>query len=380
MKRQPLPLAMQAARGPRVADVPRLCIVGPLPPPAGGMANQCEQLVRLLRLDGIEVDVVRSNAPYRPAFIEHAPIVRAAFRLLPYLWALWRAAGRAQVFHLFANSGWAWHLFCAPVLFIARRRGVAVIVNYRGGQADAFFARAPSHVLRSLAAAALCVTPSPFLLRVFAKYGLKAQVIPNIVDLSRFGPVLAREPGDAPHLLVARHLEPIYDVATAIHALGMVRQRFPGATMTVAGRGPQETMLRALAAKIGLGDAVHFVGQVDNGNMPQLYARADCVVNSSRVDNMPIALLEAFASGLPGVSTDAGGIPDMVQQGVTGLLVGVGDAQALAEAICRVLQDRALARRLVEAARQDARKYSWANVAGQWLDAYRLAAARVVAQ
>ena len=95
---------------------PRVCIVGPLPPPSGGMANQCEQLVRLLGGEGVQVELVRNNAPYRPAWISHVPVLRALFRLLPYLLALWRACGRAQVVHVFANSGWAWHLFAAPAL------------------------------------------------------------------------------------------------------------------------------------------------------------------------------------------------------------------------------------------------------------------------
>ena len=354
--------------------MPRLCVVGPLPPPAGGMANQCEQLVRLLRQEGVEVDVVRSNAPYRPGWIARLPFVRAVFRLLPYLWALWRAAGQAQVFHLFANSGWAWHLLAAPVLFIARWRGAAVIVNYRGGNADPFFARAPGHVLRSLRAAALRVTPSRYLLGVFGRYGLDAQVIPNIVDLSRFKPVARRDFGSAPQLLIARNLEPIYDIATAVRALAQVRLRFPGATLTVAGTGPELPRLQALARSLGLAEAVHFAGRIDNDDMPRLYAKADCVLNSSTVDNMPISLLEAFASGLPVVSTDAGGIPDMLEHGVCGLLVEVGDADAMAREVCRVLEDRALAERLAQAGLAEAQKYTWPRVGALWLEAYRRAA------
>ena len=65
-------------------NVPRICIVGPLPPPSGGMANQCQQLVRLLSSDGINVELVQNNAPYRPSWTGKLPIVRAAFRLAPY--------------------------------------------------------------------------------------------------------------------------------------------------------------------------------------------------------------------------------------------------------------------------------------------------------
>ena len=145
------------------ADWPRVCVVGPLPPPSGGMANQCEQLVRLLAADGASVDLVRSNAPYRPAWVGRIPMVRALFRLLPFVAQVWRSAGRVDLIHVLANSGWAWHLVAAPALLVARLRGTPAIVNYRGGNADAFFARAPRHVLASLRRAALRVTPSSFL-------------------------------------------------------------------------------------------------------------------------------------------------------------------------------------------------------------------------
>ena len=359
--------------------VPRVCIVGPLPPPSGGMANQCEQLLRLLQQDGVAVELVRNNAPYWPAWVGYIPLIRAGARLVPYLVRLWVAAGRAQVLHVFANSGWAWHLFAAPAVVTARLRGTAVIVNYRGGYADQFLGHGPKHVQSTLRRASLRVTPSRFLQRVFANYGLDAEVVPNIIDLTRFAAVPPRFFGDAPNIVVARNLEPIYDIGTAIRALVHIREQFAGATLTVAGNGPELERLRALVTKLGLGGAVRFTGRVENSAMPALYAQADCVVNTSTVDNMPISLLEAFASGLPVVSTDAGGIPDMLTHGVSGLLVPVGDAAAMAKEVCRVLAEPGLALCLAQAGRAEAEKYAWPQVRALWLDAYRRAASGAAA-
>ncbi|MCB1942809.1 MAG: glycosyltransferase family 4 protein [Candidatus Accumulibacter sp.] len=354
---------------------PAICIVGPLPPPSGGMANQCEQLVRLLRDDGLDVELVCTNAPYRPAWVGKLPVLRAAFRLLPYLLRLWQAAGRAGVMHVLANSGWAWHLFAAPALSIARLRKTPLIVNYRGGNAEPFFARAPRHVLRMLAAASLRVTPSTFLQRVFSAHGLTAVVIPNIIDLSRFAAVPRRSFGDAPQLLVTRNLEPIYDIPTAIRAFAGIVPVFPAARLTVAGSGPELLRLQALVAELGLQEQVAFSGRIDNAAIPALYAAADCLVNASTVDNMPISILEAFASGVPVVSTAAGGIPDLVEQGVSGLLVPVGDHQAMTRELLRVLQDAQLAAGLRAAGLRQAQRYAWPQVRKQWLDAYRRVAA-----
>ena len=355
---------------------PTVCVVGPLPPPSGGMANQCEQLVRLLRAEGLSVELVRTNAPYRPAWVGHLPVLRAGFRLLPYLWALWQAAGRAKVVHILANSGWAWHLLAAPAIMIARLRDTPVIVNYRGGNAGAFFAGAPGHVLRMLGNASLRVTPSGFLRRVFATHGLTAEVIPNIIDLSRFSPAPPRSFGNAPQLVITRNLEPIYDIGTAIQAFAAIRQSFAGARLTVAGSGPELQSLQTLVSDLGLGDSVLFSGRIENAEIPALYAAADCLLNPSTVDNMPISILEAFASGVPVVSTCAGGIPDMVEQGVSGLLVPIGDHQAMAREALRVLQDAGLAAALRQAGLAQVREYAWPAVRRRWLDAYcRVAAA-----
>jgi glycosyltransferase involved in cell wall biosynthesis len=355
---------------------PRVCLVGPLPPPSGGMANQCDQLLRLLRADGVAAAVVRTNAPYRPAWAGHLPVVRAAVRLLPYLVDLWRAYGRCDVVHLLANSGWAWHLFAAPALWIARLRGRPVIVNYRGGMAGEFLAQAPAHVLRALRGAALLVLPSDFLRRVFEQHGLHAELIPNIVDTGRFVPRRPRAFESAPHIVVARNLEPIYGLDTAIRALALLRRDYPGASLTLAGSGPQRTELLALAAALGLSEAVHLPGRIDHADMPALYSRADVALNPSTVDNMPNSVLEAYASRLPVVSTRVGGVADIVDDGVTGLLVPANDPAAMAHALCRVLDDPALAERLAAAGHERVAACSWPRVRQQWLSAYRRACGR----
>lgn len=350
--------------------VPPLCVVGPLPPPAGGMANQCEQLVRLLRQDGVHVEFVRTNEPYRPAWLGRIPVLRAAARLPLYVWQLWRAAGRAEAMHVLANSGWSWHLFAAPAIVIGRLRGLRVIVNYRGGNAESFLAKSAKPVLMTLRMAHALVTPSSFLQRVFSGYGLTAQVVPNIVDLSRFRPSPARDFGMAPHLIVTRNLEPIYDIPTAIRAFALLRAEFPGARLTVAGSGPELPHLQALVAGLGLGDSVVFAGRIDNADIPALYAGADCVLNPSTVDNMPISILEAHASGVPVVSTNVGGIPDIVQDGVSALLVPAGDHEAMARAAIRVLADRPFAQRMRDAGLSSVSKYAWPVVREQWFRIY----------
>ena len=239
----------------------RIGLVGPQPPPAGGMALQTRQQADLLRREQADVLLVSTNAPYWPAWVEPWRGVRAAFRLLSYLPALWRAAGRIDVMHVMSNSGWSWHLHAAPAVWVGWLRGIPVVVNYRGGDAAAFLSHSARLVRLTMARAANLVVPSGFLVEVFARHHMAANVVPNIVDLSCFRPAPAL--CSAPRVLVARNLEAVYDIATALRAFALVRARVPDARLVLAGTGPEEAALRQLAQELGLIDCVDFVGRLD---------------------------------------------------------------------------------------------------------------------
>ncbi len=350
----------------------RISLVGPLPPPSGGMANQTRQLGELLTSAGASVTVVQVNSPYRPAWVARIPVLRSVFRLLPYLGALWRATGRSDVFHIMANSGWSWHLFAAPAIWIAHFRGVAAVVNYRGGEAAEFLDRSGGLVRFTMRRTRALLVPSGFLRAVFSRFGMHAEIVPNIIDLARFYPrELGR--GGAPHLLVARNLEPLYDNETAIRAFKAVREAFPDARLTIAGSGPEETRLRRFVADQGLGGAVSFAGRLERDAMARLYRSADILLNPSLADNMPNSLLEAWSSGVPVVTTDVGGIPHLAQDGVTASMVQPGDAAAMARACIDLLSDERMWKQRADAGLREVQRYTWPRVQPVLMDAYRRA-------
>ncbi|RFC33378.1 MAG: Glycosyltransferase involved in cell wall bisynthesis [Candidatus Nitrotoga sp. SPKER] len=352
----------------------KIALVGPLPPPAGGMANQTWQLATLLKQAGVKVELVPVNAPYRPRFIGHIQGLRAIFRLLPYLFHLWHAAGRVDLFHIMANSGWSWHLFAAPAVWIAKLRGKAVLVNYRGGEADDFFIRAFAWVKPTLKRINIIIVPSGFLEKIFASRDFITRIVPNIIDLSRFIPNHSRKRNlSAPHIVVARNLEPLYDNTTALKAFHIVRVTIPDAHLTIAGSGPERAKLEAMAKELGVADAVVFAGQIDNEHMPVLYREADIALNPSLADNMPISILEALASGVPVVSTDVGGIPFLVKDEKTALLVPPGNPEKMAEAVLRVLHDESLREHMIKDGLDHAHRFAWKSVRNELFLAYKMA-------
>lgn len=349
-----------------------IAIVGPLPPPAGGMASQAQQLEHLLQKNGAEVHFVRVNEPYKPSWVADIKGLRSVFRLLPYLYQLWCQISRADVVHLLANSGWSWHLFAVPAVWVGWLLKKPVVINYRGGEAEIFFERSWRWVLPTLNKGRQVIVPSAFLQRVFAKRGVPSDIVPNILDIERFDSK-NKKPFDseAPHLVVTRNLEKIYGVDTILKAFSLIRAAYPLARLTIAGSGPEGEALRQLAACLELSSSVDFCGRLEPTQIVQLYHQADVLLNASRVDNSPNSLIEALASGVPVVSSNVGGIPDLVEHNHSALLVESDAPEALAEATLQVLNDRNLRDKLVKQGKQVALRFDKYSVLDKLATVYQ---------
>ena len=335
-------------------------VVGPLPPPNGGMALQTDLLATKLRAEGHSVEVMAVNAPYRPRWTGHIPVLRALARLFPYKVRLRRACARAELVHILANSGWSWNLFSVPAIASAHRQNLPVVLNYRGGLAPEFFARSFAVVRRGLQRCDDIIVPTPFLQRVFAEHGERSAIVPNIVDLGLFCPAPAAP--DRPHIVVTRNLEAIYDNATALRAFAAIRRHYADAILTVTGEGPERATLTSLAEELEIADAVHFPGRLSQTGIAQLLRSASLVLNPSTADNSPNSLIEAMASGVPIVSTDVGGVPQLCEDGRHAILIPPRSPQAMAEAVLRVQGDAELRERLIRSGTERATDFSWPRV------------------
>jgi glycosyltransferase involved in cell wall biosynthesis len=340
----------------------KVVLVGPIPPPAGGMANQTRKLRSFLIDEQCDCQLVATNAPYRPKWAGALPGLRAVFRLIPYLLTLNKACKEADIMHIMANSGWSWHLFAAPAIAIARWNNLPVVVNYRGGYARDFFEKSWFWVAKTLKKAQQVIVPSPFLQDVFADWQVEAGVVPNVLDDKLFSFKPKIEVPRNPHLMVARNLEQIYDVTTAIQAFSIVVQQFPKATLSVAGSGPQLPMLKQLVLDLNLGENVTFTGKLDSEQMAALYHQSDMSINPSIVDNTPNSIIESLACGTPVVTTNVGGIPKLVTHNVDALLVAPQQPELMASAILQLLSDNNKRQHLIQNGLQTTKKFHWQNV------------------
>jgi L-malate glycosyltransferase len=354
------------------AETIRILLIGPSLRKMGGQAIQARRLLEALgKVPGLEVSFVPIDPPLSglPGRLQKVRWVRTLVTEIAYLGSLLRHIPRVDVVHAFSASYFSFLLAPAPAIVLARLLGKKVVVNYRSGEADDHLAHWGWHVRPLLRLAHAIVTPSEYLVGVFAGHGLRAEPVENFVDLEAI-PFRIRE-HPAPRLLANRNFESLYNVAGVVRAFALVQKEIPSATLTLVGTGSRRAELEGLVSELGL-RGVRFTGAVSPEEMARLYGEADLYLNAPDIDNMPNSIIEAFAAGLPVVSTAAGGIPFIVSDGVDGLLVPVGDSAALAAAALRVLREPGLAGRLTGAARaRAAGTYSWDAVRLRWIALYR---------
>lgn len=348
----------------------RVALVAPSLEILGGQAVQADRLLQAWRGDDeLECRLIPVN-PVPPGPLRHARQVkylRTVVTEATYLPSLVRQLANVDVAHVFSASYSSFLLAPLPAIIAARALNRPVILNYRSGEA-------PDHLARSgLARAALSkvdlnVVPSQFLVDVLQQFGIGADIIPNLVDVHRFS-YRARAPL-TPRILSTRNLEPLYNVSCTLRAFRLVQHRVPEATLTLVGGGKDAPVLRRLVEQLEL-RGVTFIGRVAPHDVPNFYATHDIYLQSPNIDNMPTSVLEAYASGLPVVSTDAGGIRAILTHGEHGLLAPTDDHETLAAHVLALLESPALPDRLTRNALATCEHYAWPAIREQWLRAYR---------
>ena len=353
-----------------MADPIYVALVAPSLRILGGQAVQTQRLLAGWQSDP---DVHAWLVPINPippgplASLLDVKYARTVVTQLCYWPSLVRELRRADVVHVFSASYASFLLAPLPAIIVARLLGKPVVLNYRSGEAPDHLRRS-AVARRALRAVDLNVVPSAFLQGVFARFRIPSRVVANVVDLSRFR-YRERTPL-RPRVVSTRNFEPLYNVACTLRAFARIQREHPDASLTLVGGGSQETALRALAMELGLRN-VTFAGRVPQNRIHTYYADADIYVQTPSIDNMPGSVVEAFASGLPVVATNVGGVPVILQDGVHGLLAADNDDAGVAERVLRLLTHPEEARRLAAAAHTTCRAYTWQVVRDQWLDVYR---------
>lgn len=247
---------------------------------------------------------------------------------------------------------------------------IPIIMSLHNGLTPTFVSLFPGWSQRVFSRAKVLVAPSTFLPRALRPFGWQVQVIPNPLDLALY--LFRLRQGVSPRLLWMRSFYPYYNPQMALRVLARLDSHFPDLSLVMAGKdkGLQSELVQT-AATMGLSSRVHFPGFLSTPEKLQAFEQADIFISTNSVDNAPVSILEAWAMGLPVVSTNIGGIADLVKDGETGLLVPDDDDAAMAQAIQSLVENPALAEKLSRQGREQVKGFSWQIVQPQWETIFR---------
>jgi L-malate glycosyltransferase len=333
-------------------------IVAPSMRQIGGQSIQANHLLEAFENDeNIELVFVPNDLE---TVFQNVKFLRTIFTSLKFWKLLFVTIPKVEAVQISSAAVSGYVIATLPPLFIAKLFRKKTILNYHSGELEEHIRNWKLTAKPTMKMFDKIVVPSQFLVDVFAKFDLNAQVISNFIDTEKFA-FRERKPL-CPVFLSNRNFDAHYNFR-------IIQNRFSEARLIVAGYGREELELKNLTERLKLKN-VEFIGEIPNVKMPQIYNRADIYLNTSLVDNMPLSFIEAFACGLPIVSYKTGGIPYIVENERTGILVEQKDFKSLAEKAIRLLENNYSAQDIIKNAIEEVRKYESVKVKENWREFY----------
>jgi glycosyltransferase involved in cell wall biosynthesis len=336
-----------------MAEQTPVLLVGNFLSQSVGTRGVCEELAVRLAAAGRKV-LTTSDRPGRASRL--ADMVHCA-------WSKRREYGVAQV-DVFSGPAFFW---AEAACWTLRRAGKPYVLTLHGGNLPGFSRGRAARARRLLRSAAVVTTPSRYLLEGMRPHREDLRLLPNALDLNAYPFRLRAAP--RPRLVWLRAFHEIYNPTLAPEVVRLLAEAHPEVRLTMVGPDKGDGSLqrtRARAEALGVAERIAFPGAVPKAEVPRWMGEGDIFLNTTNVDNTPVSVLEAMASGACVVSTDVGGLPYLLDGERDALLVPPGDAQAMAAAVRRVLAEPGLAERLSRGGRAKTEGVDWAVVLPQW--------------
>lgn len=273
--------------------------------------------------------------------------------LLPY--KLYKKSFGYDTFHIHGCSGLGFFPIIIGVL-IGRYTKKKIIVTYHGGDLKKFIASYPKLVKYFLSKADVLTVPSQYLLYIFQENYLDAIYLPNIIreDNVKF----KKRNIFYPKIIVTRSFEKIYNISLVIKAFAEIKKKHTGSKLYLIGDGSLKKNLQKEVKDLDVKGVV-FVGRVRNSEIGNNLNKADIYINPTTADNMPISLFEAFACGLPVISTNVGGIPNFITDNENGFLIDSGNLKDLIKKIDFIVLNQDKIKPIVSKAYNTFLIYTW---------------------
>jgi glycosyltransferase involved in cell wall biosynthesis len=212
------------------------------------------------------------------------------------------------------------------------------------------------------------ISPSKYLMKIFKRKGYGVAHIPNFIDVKRYSMKIRKQ--FRPRLLWVRSFHEIYNPILAIHVVNILLKQWQDTELCMIGpnKGGYLQIVKKEIDQLKIGDRVIIKGKLEKEEWKSLAVNYDIFINTSNFDNHPVSLLEIMALGLPIVTTNVGGIPSMIDDGKTGILINSKNPNEFANIIGDLLSGEINGTNISKNARKEVLKYDKSQIIKKWTE------------
>ncbi|MEA2107181.1 MAG: glycosyltransferase family 4 protein [Bacteroidota bacterium] len=306
-------------------------------------------------------DKLKEDSHFIEIFNTKKDVIARIFLIFPLIFKV----KQFQVIHIHGCSGLGFYPIFIGIIaskVFARKKA---IITYHGGGAENFLKNHSGFIKWFMKKANYITVMSNFLQNIFAKYQIETVILKNLINIKI--ETTTQLVIDTPRILSIRSLSTNYNIHDIISAFALIKNKFKGATLQIAGSGPLEASLKKQAEEIS---GITFLGQIPNKEITTLMNRNNVFITVPSHDNQPMSILEAFSVGIPVISTKVGGIPDMITDVYNGFLVDVHSSEQIADKVTWIFSNQNKIPEILANAKESVKDYQWPVIKNKLLMLY----------
>jgi len=310
------------------------------------------QLSNLLKIEGYSI---KTSSSVRNQFL----------RLLSMLWAIIKNSNRIDyvLIDTYSTKNFYYALATSQLCRFLKLKYIPIL---HGGDLPSRLDKSEKFSTLIFSNSYKNVSVSKYLKHEFDTRGFESIFIPNVLEIEKYS--FFKRGFSNPKLLYVRAFANIYNPEMAIRVLSRIKLEYPKAVLCMVGPEKDSSFknCKALAKKLELENSIEFTGILSKNEWHKKSEQYNIFINTTNIDNAPVSVMEAMALGLPVVSTNVGGMPYIIENGKTGLLVNKNDIIAMVSKIDNICKNENASKLIVNNARKQVEKFSWEHIKSLW--------------
>tara|TARA_B100002052_G_scaffold238237_1_gene222009 strand:- start:13616 stop:14647 length:1032 start_codon:yes stop_codon:yes gene_type:complete len=327
-----------------------ILLISPIAPPDGGMSTLAKSIIYGLKNNGYNVDILNTNKFL--GFVSNIYVLKI-FQFFYYMRSLLFKISKSKLIFIISSSGNYYYFKAIPALITSKILRKKIIINFVGGALNE-----KSFIFKSINFFDKIIVPTNYMKNLFLKSGIQVSKYPNMVNTEKFK---SKTKIENFKILCAKSLTKYSNVKSLVIAFQKIKKKIPDAVLEIAGNGPEKENLLNYINKNNIKD-VRFLGNVNHSEMPNTLMNSDIFFHGTKYESFGIVLIEAMAAGVPVISSNVGGISELIINNKNGILVEYDNSESFARNALELYNNNSLRNLIIANGFKTSENYSVKNL------------------